>query len=333
MFKQLLGYEKLELSTQVLIEEAIKRGYEVNVLDWTSNFIAITSNNRTEYIKQATKTSLDNYVAIMIMENKYITNKLLREKGLNTPKGIKISNDYNLNEIYLKFKERKIVVKPLTTNFGLGISILDEKYTINKLEQAITLALNEDSEVLIEEFIKGEEYRFLIIGDEVIGILNRIPANVVGNGKKTIKELVEDKNQSPLRGENYSKPLQKIKLGEIEKFVLSQQGFTFESIPKENKVIYLRENSNVSNGGEPIDVTDEVHESYKALAIKASKTLGVNVTGLDMIIENINDAANEKNHSIIELNFNPALHIHKYPAKGNSRNGAKKILDMLFNNQ
>ncbi len=331
MFEQLEGYEDLELSTQVLIEEALERGYEVDVIDRQNNFISIKNEDKIEYIKQATKTSLDNYASIMVMENKYVTNKILRESGFSVPDSVKIDRKYTFDILKEVLKNSKIVVKPLSTNFGIGISILDEGYTHEQVKQSIDIALKEDDSVLVEEFAVGKEYRFLIIDNEIVGILNRVAAHVIGDGKSTIEELVALKNQSPLRGENYNKPLQKIKIGIIEENVLKQQGHSKGSIPKKDEYVNLRENSNVSNGGEPIDYTDDVHITYKEIALNAAKKLNLKVTGLDMIIRDISQQADKSNHAIIELNFNPALHIHKYPAKGKSRNGAVNLLNALFN--
>ena len=73
------------------------------------------------------------------------------------------------------------------------------------------IAFEHDTSILIEEFISGKEFRFFVIGDEVVGILHRVPANVTGDGTKTVSELVELKNQDPLRGKGYRTPLEKIR--------------------------------------------------------------------------------------------------------------------------
>ncbi len=323
----------MELSTMILIEEATNRNYRVDILDKESNFIKVSDGKKVEYIKQATKTSLDNYATVLIMENKYITNKILLENNIRVPKGIKISNkDYNLEELYKECNAKKIVVKPINTNFGLGITIL-ENYGINKLEDAINFALEYDNSILIEEFINGKEYRFFVVGNEVVGILHRVPANVTGDGNKSIKELVNIKNMDDLRGENYMKPLQKINLGKIEEDYLRNQGYNFNSILEKNKTVYLRENSNISTGGDSIDFTDDIHESYKKIALAAAKVVNAKITGIDMMITNIDEYADDSNYGIIEMNFNPAIHIHHYPYQGKGRNLAAKVLDLLFKSE
>ncbi len=112
---------------------------------------------------------------------------------------------------------------------------------------------------------------------------------------------------------------------------LKNQGLSFKSIPKNGEKIYLRENSNISTGGDSIDFTDKIHPSYKEVALKSAKAVKALICGVDMVIDNIEEEAKEKNHGIIELNFNPAIHIHCFPYKGENRKAGEKILDLLFN--
>ncbi|MDK0573038.1 bifunctional glutamate--cysteine ligase GshA/glutathione synthetase GshB [Clostridium perfringens] len=327
----LVGYEDLELSTQILILDAIKRGIEFNIMDRLENFISLSDGEKVEYVKQATKTSKDSYITALIMENKLVTKDILRENNIRVPKGKDYDNIDEAKKDFRLFKDEKIVIKPKSTNFGLGISIFPGKYSREDYDKAVEIAFREDSSILIEEFMTGKEYRFLVIGEEVVGILHREPANVIGNGESTIEELVFEKNKDPLRGKGYKTPLEKIKLGEIEEMFLKNQGLSFKYIPKNGEKIYLRENSNISTGGDSIDFTDKIHPSYKEVALKSAKAVKALICGVDMVIDNIEEEAKEKNHGIIELNFNPAIHIHCFPYKGENRKAGEKILDLLFN--
>ena len=327
----LVGYEDLELSTQILILDAIKRGIEFNMMDRLENFISLSDGEKVEYVKQATKTSKDSYITALIMENKLVTKDILRENNIRVPKGKDYENIDEAKKDFRLFKDEKIVIKPKSTNFGLGISIFPGEYSREDYDKAVEIAFREDSSILIEEFMTGKEYRFLVIGEEVVGILHREPANVIGNGESTIEELVFEKNKDPLRGKGYKTPLEKIKLGEIEEMFLKNQGLSFKSIPKNGEKIYLRENSNISTGGDSIDFTDKIHPSYKDVALKSAKAVKALICGVDMVIDDIEEEAKEKNHGIIELNFNPAIHIHCFPYKGENRKAGEKILDLLFN--
>lgn len=321
------GYEDMELSTQILLKEAVKRGITIELLDRADNFVALKKYGETEYVKQATKTTKDNYISVLLMENKVVTKKILKDKGINVPMG---GEWYQLEDALCHLsdlKNKPIVIKPKSTNFGKGISIFPEGTKEENLESAFKEAFKHDNTVLVEEFIKGKEYRFLVIGEEVVGILHRVPANVVGDGVHTIKELVSLKNQNPLRGKGYRRPLEKIHLDETARLFLKAQGLDLESIPEEGRCIYLRENSNISTGGDSIDYTDLICDHFKQLAVEASHAVGAKICGVDMMIENVADS--KSSYAVIELNFNPAIHIHSYPYRGKERNIAHKILKLL----
>ena len=179
--------------------------------------------------------------------------------------------------------------------------------------------------------MKGTEYRFFVINDQVHAVLLRIPANVKGDGKHTIEELVMNKNRDPLRGRDHRTPLETIQLGELENLMLKGQGYGMGSIPQKDEIVYLRENSNVSTGGDSIDVTDQIPEDYKKIAVDAVSALGVKICGIDLIIENTDVPASHENaYGIIEANFNPSMYMHVYPYKGKSRRLTMHIIQYLF---
>ena len=324
----LKGFEDLELSTQILLKAAIKNGVKFEILDRDENFVYLEKNGKVEYVKQATKTSLDSYVTMLIMENKVVTKKVLEKENIIVPQGKDYFNIEEAKSDYRKYGAGT-VIKPKSTNFGLGITIFKEEFSKEDYEKALEIAFKEDNSILIEKFVKGKEYRIFVIGDEVVGILHRVPSNVRGDGERSIKELVEEKNLDPLRGIGYKTPLEKIKLEDPEKLFLKGQGLTMEYIPKKDEVVYLRENSNISTGGDSLDYTDDILDTYKEIAIKASKAVGARICGVDMMIEDIKNPNPKDNYAIIELNFNPAIHIHCYPYKGKNRNLGEKILKAL----
>jgi glutamate--cysteine ligase len=323
------GLEDMELSTQLILREAVRRGVAFDILDKTENFIRLIRDENIQYIRQATKTSLDNYASILIMENKVITKRILEEHGIRVPKGLDFTDRRSAKTSFQFFKGRAVVIKPKLTNFGIGITIIKINEDSSVFERAIDIAFECDSSILIEDFIEGKEFRIFVMADEVVGVLRRVPANVTGNGIQTIRELVIEKNKDPLRGKGYHTPLEKIQLGEAEQMFLKSQDKDFESIPGTNETVFLRENSNISTGGDSIDFTDDIPASYKEIAIKAAQALNVKITGLDMIIPDYTQEATNENYAIIELNFNPAIHIHCHPYKGINRKLNEKLLDLL----
>ena len=323
------NFEGLELSTQILITEALKRGVEVDVLDWEDNFIRLKKGNKVEYVKQATKTSADTYITPLIMENKEVTKLILKEHGINVPKSTTVDNVEEALKRYPKFHGRDIVVKPKSTNFGEGVLILRGLKSHENYKSAVEQALKYDNSVMIEEFILGKEYRFLVIAGEVLGVMHRVPANVVGDGLQSIRELVAEKNKSPLRGNGHVTPLEKISMGIVEENHLASQGKDANFVPEKGEVVYLRQNSNISTGGDSIDFTDDVLDEYKTIAVDSARAVNAKICGVDMIIQDVKAKPDENNHSIIELNFNPVLYPHNFPCQGQNRHVEKKVLDLL----
>jgi glutamate--cysteine ligase len=323
------GLEDMELSTQLLLREAVRRGIAFDLLDRGENFVRLKRDSHVQYVRQATKTSLDNYASILTMENKVITKQILMEHGIHVPKGLSYTSSVEAKADFAYFRGQAIVVKPKLTNFGLGITIIKSNTNLIIFERAVAIAFEFDTSILIEEFIEGKEFRVFVMADEVVGILHRVPANITGNGRQTIGELVAEKNKDPLRGKGYRTPLEKIQLGEAEHMFLAAQGKNFETVPEDMETVYLRENSNISTGGDSIDFTDDIPESYKKIAVKAAQALDVKITGLDMIIPDPAQEATDTNYAIIELNFNPAIHIHCHPYKGKNRKLNEKLLDLL----
>lgn len=328
---QLAGYRGMELSTQILMFDAIQKGVQVEVLDEQDQFIQLTYQGKTEYVKKANMTSKDCYVVPLMMENKVVTKKILAKAGFNVPSGAEY-HDFDLALAdYEKYRQQAIVVKPKSTNYGLGITIFKEPFTQTDYREALAFAFKEDQDVLVERFIEGTEYRFFVINDQVQAIMLRVPANVIGDGVHTIRELVAQKNTDPLRGTHHRYPLEKIQLGEIEALNLKEQGYQFDDVLAKGQKVYLRENSNISTGGDSIDMTDAIGEDYKTIAVQAAKALGAEICGMDLIIPDYQQAASSPDaYAIIEANFNPAMHMHAYPYQGQGRRLTLSVLQLLF---
>ena len=326
---QLPGYEDMELSTQIVLREALSRGHEVDILDRAENFIRVRSKEKTEYIKQASKCSCDSYMTFLIMENKAVTKVVLDEAGIRVPKGGQFTDPEEAFKGLRAFNFKRNAIKPTTTNFGIGISFVDAKDDDQVVKAAIAEAFSHDSSILIEEFIYGTEYRFLTIGEQTIGVTLRVPANVVGNGIHNIQELVAEKNKDPRRGTGHRMPLEIIRIDDIEIAVLKQQHLTPESIPDANQQVFIRHNSNMSTGGDTIDFTDDMHDGYKKLAVEAAKAADASICGVDLLIDDHTQPPTDDNYGIVELNFNPILLIHDFPYEGKNRKSGAALLDFL----
>ncbi|HFR3411783.1 TPA: bifunctional glutamate--cysteine ligase GshA/glutathione synthetase GshB [Streptococcus suis] len=328
----LKGYENMELSTQMILFDAIQMGLHVEILDEEDQFLKLWHGDHVEYIKNGNMTSKDNYVIPLAMANKVVTKKILDQAGFPVPAGAEFSNKEEALRYYGQVASSAIVVKPKSTNFGLGISIFQEPASLADYEKALDIAFSEDSHVLVEEFVSGTEYRFFILDGKCEAVLLRVAANVVGDGQSTIRELVDQKNQDPLRGRDHRSPLEIINLGDIELLMLEQQGYTPDTVLPEGIQAFLRGNSNISTGGDSIDMTDQMDESYKQLAADMATAMGAWACGVDLIIPDRTKPASkeEPNCTCIELNFNPGMYLHTYTYAGPGQSITPKILRKLF---
>ena len=359
-------HHRLEYSTQLMMRAAKKRGLEVEILDWAANCITVTKGARKEFLFQASKTALDSYSTILIMKSKSLTKILLAQTGLAFPRGqvfdnenaairavnalfkSRLAKDEETTEATNEKKWQGLVIKPDSTNYGTGVLIchLDHQ-DVNHLDSVyahISNCLSLSPQVIIEEWIPGKEYRFLIVGKKCVAVCYRIPANVIGDGQSTIEQLIEQTNQDPRRGTHHRKPLQKIEIEAILLNHLQAQGLSLQATPKKQDRVFLRENSNISTGGESIDVTANMPASLKKLAQQAARAVNSRLCGVDMILRKDPDEPDEPDdtmthtHSkpiqekeaiILEINHNPCLFIHEAPAIGAGQEVCDHILREL----
>ena len=328
----LKGYENMELSTQMLMFDALQKGLHLEILDENDQFLKLWHGQHVEYVKNGNMTSKDNYVIPLAMANKTVTKKILAAADFPVPTGAEFSSLEEGMAYYPLIKNRQIVVKPKSTNFGLGISIFQEPASLESYRKALEIAFSEDAAVLVEEFIAGTEYRFFVLDGQCEAVLLRVAANVVGDGQHTVRELVAIKNDNPLRGRDHRSPLEIIELGDIELLMLDQQGYGPDDILPTGVKVDLRRNSNISTGGDSIDVTESMHPSYKELAADMAKAMGAWACGVDLIIPDSSAISTKENPNCtcIELNFNPSMYMHTYCAEGPGQSITPKILAKLF---
>jgi glutamate--cysteine ligase len=183
----------------------------------------------------------------------------------------------------------------------------------------------------VEEFVPGQEYRFLVIDYVVRAIAFREPANVTGDGQSTIQQLIDKKNEG--RGNDYRHPLLKIVVDEEVKRHLNALSLTTNSVLKTGEKVYLRKNSNLSTGGDSIDVTDEMPDFYKDVAVKAAQAAGLKIAGIDIIIKDPEAAPSPENYIVVELNAPAMLSMHDFPYIGKNRHVEKYVLDAILNSK
>ncbi len=276
---------------------------------------------------QATVTQGTGCIAVDLACDKTLTKKILSEAGVPVPAGILARTRAEA----LRAAERlgyPVVVKPRNGNQGKGVSLnLTSEKEVNA---AFELAKNYGETVIVEKFVPGKHYRVLVVGDQVVAASERIPAQVVGDGEHTIRELIVLTNQDPQRGEEHEKPLTKIKIDPVVLMVLARQNLTMNYIPEKGEKVRLRENANLSTGGTAVDVTDEIHPENSWLAVRAARLIGLDVAGVDLVARDIATPITPSNGAVIEVNACPGIRMHHYPSKGKARDAGRAIVDYLF---
>ena len=322
------------VSSALLANEAKRRGIKVehiNNYQKEMAFLELSYKNHFEYLlgEKSSKTSV---TASEATENKALTKSLLKKENINIAKGKLFERSCSINEIH-EFIEKTgypIVIKIFNGAHGNSVFIgLKNK---KDCEKAIGCILKKNDYVLIEEEFKGKEFRFITTAKKVLAVTYRDPANVVGDGIHNIKELVKIKNSDPMRGEKNEKPLTKIKIDNITKQNLFEQNIKLDYVPEKEEKIYLRKESNISTGGDSIDVTGQVHPELKRIAIRAVRAIpGLAYAGVDLMTNrDISKKPTKNSYIIVELNASPGIYPQHFPYQGKPINVAKEIIDILF---
>ena len=326
-FQPLEGYANFEATTQILIKEVIARGLDFEILDPENNLIAVFCNDKEYIIHEGTISDANSLIAFWISNDKWMTKQFLQRKNISHASGILLA-DKN-QEVTLKNLSFPLVVKPMDTDHGIAVSTNIQNK--EELYAAIDEAFRFSKKVIVEEYHEGQEYRFLVIDFEVRAIAYREPANIIGDGIHSIEQLIQIKNKN--RGNDYTHPLLKIKMDEEVLRHLKKQNLVPGSITGKGEKIYLRKNSNLSTGGDSIDVTDEIPAFYKTVAIEAAKAANLKIAGIDIIIKDLEKEPSNNNYIVVELNAPAMLSMHDFPYIGKNRRVEKYVLDSILNSK
>ncbi|HYF03176.1 MAG TPA: cyanophycin synthetase, partial [Patescibacteria group bacterium] len=323
--KQLHEGGKLGPSTEALVEEAEMRG--IPCIRLNRHSLVQLGYGICQKRMEAAVTSKTSNIAVEIAGDKENTKNLLQFSGIPVPQGTTIATVEELKEAVASY-EYPLVIKPLNGNHGRGATI-DIKNWDAALE-AFATAKEHSHYVIVEEFIKGHDYRLLVINSKFAAAAKRTPAMVKGDGKSTISQLIEEVNKDPRRGRGHDKVLTKIIVDEHTLHILKEKELTLESILPEGEILHLKATANLSTGGTAEDVTDIVHPYNIFLAERAASIIGLDICGIDIISQDISVAMNRNGGAVIEVNAGPGLRMHLAPTEGLGRNVAKPIIDMLF---
>ncbi len=269
------------------------------------------------------ETDQTSAIAESISRDKDLTKNLLTSLGVPVPMGQIVASSESAWEVAQDLG-LPVVVKPQDGNHGRGV--FTNLFTQEEITSAYEVALQEGSGVIVEKFILGDEHRLLVVGDQVVAAAKGESAWVTGDGIHSVDELIQIQiNIDPRRGPTEDFPLNLVRIDSAALFELKRQGFLPEGVPLKGHAVLIQRNGNVS-----IDVTDQVHPLVAKRVVLAAKIVGLDVAGVDLVIQDISRPLEEQGGAIVEVNAGPGLLMHLKPAQGKPRAVGQAIIKHLF---
>ncbi|ALK97225.1 cyanophycin synthetase [Massilia sp. WF1] len=312
-------------STGAVIAAAHKRGIPSLRLLEDANLFQLGWGSKQKRL-QATITGATNNIAVGIASDKQLTKTLLDQAGCPVPAGETVTSLAQAQRVARRLG--CVTIKPLDANQGKGVTVACS--TPEDVERAFEFARKYGRHVIVEEYLRGRDYRVLVTGRKVAAASWRRPPHVVGDGVHSVRQLVETENANPARGDGHTNILTRIPLDELALQVLAQQGWTLDDVPPECAAVDLRGSANLSTGGTAEDVTDLLPEETRDICIRAARTIGLDVAGIDIVCQDISKPLREQRGGIIEVNAAPGIRMHQYPSRGTPRDAGAAIVDTLF---
>jgi len=312
-------------STQAIVDEASSRKIPHLRLD-RYNLVQLGTGKYQKRIR-ATITSDTGFLSVETADNKHLTNMMLMDAGLPVPDSI-ITSDLKDVLSYNQKSVCPITIKPLEGYRGEGVT--NNLKGEDDIKKAFLWAKTFDEKIIAQPTIDGNIYRLLVINYSFCAASKLVPPQVTGDGKRTVKQLIDDLNSIQNRGIGDKCRLSQIKIDDITLHILESKGLDSESVLPENEILVLKTSGSMRHGSSAVDVTDEVHEFNKFLAERAARAIGLNVAGIDIIAPNLKDSIFENQGKIIEINAAPDFRMHINPSVGRKRNVSKHLVDMLF---
>ncbi|WP_207492754.1 cyanophycin synthetase [Aridibaculum aurantiacum] len=316
---------RLGPSTGSIVEVATQRGIPFIRLNKHS-LVQLGYGIHQKRIR-ATIASTTSNIAVDIAGDKEETKNLLESAQIPVPRGSIVRDPESLQDAIDKIGY-PIVLKPIDGNHGKGATtnILDWEQALKALEAAQVYSRS----VICENFIVGYDFRLLVINHKFICAALRTPAHVVGDGEHTIQHLIDVVNSDPRRGYGHEKVLTQIVVDQFTEKMLNEKGYTVNSIPAKDEIVYLKPTANLSTGGTSTDVTDEVHPSNIFMAERISKIIGLDICGIDIMAPDLREPISQNGGAVLEVNAAPGFRMHVEPSEGLARNVAEPVIDMLF---
>ncbi|MDR4306280.1 N-acetylglutaminylglutamine synthetase [Chelatococcus sambhunathii] len=306
------GVEGLNPYAKIIVDEARRRGIGVEVTDAEGGFFRLTHGGRSILCRESL-SELTTGVAMSICDDKAVTRRAVAKAGVVTPEQIEAGDRKGLEEFLAKHGQ--VVVKPARGEQGRGITVgLD---AIDDVEAAIEHAKAFCDRVVVEQMVEGEDLRLIVIDFKLVAAAIRRPAQVIGDGKSTVRELIEkqSRRREAATGGESSIPID----AQTERCV-RKAGYAMDDVPPENAVVQVRKTANLHTGGTIHDVTGEVHHALVEAAVKCARAIDIPVCGVDLMVK----SPRQPEYAFIECNERPGLANHE------PQPTAERFIDLLF---
>ena len=306
------GYDQLNRYSSIVVDEALRRGISVEIVDPSTGEVVLTHGVRRVRTVQSL-SELTSALAFRVCDHKGLTREAFERAGLRVPEGRLATFDDGDAEFLDRWGD--IVVKPVRGEGGQGITVgvTDRCHLAAALDAARAVC----SEVLLERRHDGDDLRILVIAGEVVAASVRRPPTIVGDGRRTIAALTEelDRARSAATGGSSRVPLDATTAA-----VVAAAGFRFDDVLPAGVELAVRRTANLHTGGTISDVTDRLHPELAAVALRAAEVIGAPVLGLDLIVASVEGP----DHVLIEAKEQPGLANHE------PQPTAERFLDLLF---
>lgn len=314
-----------KLCSYAIALEAWRRGLSVKILDSGFDRYEISDSHNVVSFNRS-RASLNAPDAVKSVINKQVARSFFEKAGVSTPLGNKFSASEGFSPVeeYANRIGYPVVLKPVSGSLGKGVitNIKDSESLLDNYNY-LTEEMKKNN-IILESHVVGDDYRVFVIGEKASAVVKRVPANVVGDGESTIKELIKNKNL--IRKENpfLSKGL--IKIDREVLWYIDYAGFSVDSILGDGEFLQLRGKANASAGGDVIDVTASISDDVKKLAISAIHSIpGLFQGGVDVLYDEASGACN-----VIEINSRAQIGVNMYPTDGFGACVPKDIIDEIF---
>ena len=308
------GLEQLNPYALIIAEEALRRGIRVEVTDADWGELRLTVGGRTVLTRESL-SEFTTAVAMSRCDDKRVTRRIMRRAGVRVARGAAAGDGDPADAVALLHDVGAVVVKPARGEQGRGITVgvQDEP----GLERAVAHALQFCPDVLVEELVAGEDLRVVVIDRQVVAAAVRRPAEVVGDGRHAVVDLVAATSR---RRERATGGESRIPLDDTTAEVVAEAGYAMDDVPPSGARVPVRRTANLHTGGTIEDVTGRLHPEIAEAAVRAAEALGIPVTGIDFLVP----AVDGPDYVFIEANERPGLANHE------PQPVAERFVDLIF---